>query len=171
MNSSHKYQSPFIQIVSYDSEWPNIFEQQAALIKTALGENCIEIHHIGSTSVPGLAAKPKIDILAVIDNIDSINTTALELLGFINGGEGIPSGRYFSKKTPHNIHVHIFAVNNQKIADFLNFRNWLRTHPDDMQCYETVKKQLAAIHTDGWQYALAKTDFIQSILAKIKQCE
>jgi GrpB-like predicted nucleotidyltransferase (UPF0157 family) len=145
-----------IYIAPYDPEWPKIFAQQAALIKTALGNNCIEVHHIGSTSVPGLAAKPKIDILAVVHNLEQINNAALEQLDFINGGEGIPSGRYFSKKTPYNIHVHIFAVNNQKIADFLNFRDWLCMHPEDARNYEAVKKQLATIHTDGLAIRISK---------------
>jgi len=85
------------EIVEYDPRWPKIFENEEGPIKEALGDNCLAIEHFGSTAVPDLSAKSKIDILAVVKDLSSLPISALERLGFENRGEVIPSGRYFSK--------------------------------------------------------------------------
>ena len=96
-----------IKVVPYNPQWPEIYEKEAAPIKKALENNCLAIHHFGSTSVPGLSAKPKIDILAVVKSFSLIDIPALEKLGFEYRGEIIPTGRYLSKETP-KVHLHIF---------------------------------------------------------------
>lgn len=89
-----------VKVVAYDAKWPQLFEEKAKLIKSALGENCIAIHHIGSTAVLGLSAKPIIDILPVVKNILQVDQAnfAMEQLGYTAKGEyGIPFRRYFQK--------------------------------------------------------------------------
>jgi len=154
-----------IEVVPYNSEWPEMYKNEAAPIKKALGDNCMAIHHFGSTSVPGLSAKPKIDILAVVKSFAFINIPALEQLGFEYRGEVIPSGRYLAKADP-NIHIHIFEKGNPLIKRNLIFRDWLRTRAADRDAYANLKQVLAGQYTDGMEYCRAKTEFINKIIEK-----
>lgn len=154
-----------IEIIPYDLKWPQMFESEAKPIQQALGDNCLAVHHFGSTSVPGLSAKPKIDILAVVKQIGSIDSTALEKIGFESRGEVIPTGRYYCKESPR-VHLHVFEERNPLIAQNLKFRDWLRTHEKDREAYAALKIKLAAVHTDGMSYCRAKTEFINQIIAK-----
>ena len=157
-----------IVIIPYDSEWPEKYQREAAFIEQALGSGCLKIHHIGSTSVPGLNAKPKIDILVVVQDFKSLNISALEEIGFENRGEIIASGRYFSKRNSIKVNLHVFEEGNPLIEDNLLFRDWLRTHNADRDAYARLKQELAPQHTDGMEYCRAKTEFILGIVAKAK---
>ena len=157
-----------IQIVSYNPRWPQIYDNEAALLIRALGTNCLAIHHIGSTSVLGLSAKGIIDILAIVKDFSYVDISALKKLGFENRGEVIHTGRYFSKMTPR-IHLHLFEEGNPLIEHDLLFRDWLRTHDDDRDAYSKIKKDLAIKHTDGMSYCIAKTKFINTIIEKAKK--
>ena len=97
-----------IEVVAYNIDWPMIFEIESSAIRQALGTNCLEINHIGSTAVPELIAKPIIDIIAVVKNPqDSINP--LESIGYNYRGEmNIPFRFYFSRKTGTIIHLHVY---------------------------------------------------------------
>jgi GrpB-like predicted nucleotidyltransferase (UPF0157 family) len=125
----------------------------------------LAVHHFGSTSVPGLSAKPKIDILAIVKQLGSIDYAALEKLGFESRGEVIPTGRYFCKESPR-VHLHIFEEGNPLIHRNLIFRDWLRTHEEDREAYAALKMKLAGVHNDGMSYCRAKTEFINQIIAK-----
>ncbi len=159
-----------IEIVPYDSRWPKIYENEAETIKKSLGDTCQEIHHIGSTAIPGLSAKPKIDILAVVNNFSDVDVTALQQLGYKFRGEIIPTGRYLAKKNP-NVHLHLFEKGNPLIEHYLLFRNWLCSHDADRIAYENFKIELAKIHKDGMTYAKAKTEFINQIVKKAKKIQ
>jgi GrpB-like predicted nucleotidyltransferase (UPF0157 family) len=154
-----------IEIIPYNSQWPQLYESEAAPIKKTLGSNCLAIHHFGSTSIVGLSAKPKIDILAVVKNFSSIDIPALKLIGYEYRGEVIPSGRYFVKENP-KIHLHIFEEDNPWVEHNLIFRDWLRTHDADRDAYAKLKQDLANQHTDGMKYNRAKTEFINKIVKK-----
>lgn len=157
-----------IELVPYDPKWAEQFENEARVIYPALGSNCLALHHFGSTSIPGLSAKPKIDILAVVHHLASIDGKALESIGFESRGEVIPTGRYFCKKTPR-VHLHIFEKGNPLIQRNLNFRDWLRFNKHDRAAYEKLKQQLAATHTDEMSYCRAKTEFIAQIIEKAEE--
>ena len=91
----------FIRVVPYDPRWPIQFESEARVIKKALGDNCVDVQHMGSTSVPGLAAKPVIDMIPVVWDIMKVDkdTAAMQALGYEAKGEyGIPFRRYFQKQ-------------------------------------------------------------------------
>jgi GrpB-like predicted nucleotidyltransferase (UPF0157 family) len=154
-----------IEIVPYNPEWPKIYEQEAGPIQLALGKPCLAIHHFGSTSIPGLCAKPKIDILAVVRSFAAIDASSLKKIGFENRGEVIPTGRYFVKDSPR-IHLHLFEEGNPLIARNLLFCDYLRTHPEDREAYAALKMKLAGLHHDGMSYCRAKTDLIDQIIAK-----
>jgi len=160
-----------IEVVPYNPQWPQIFATEAKLIKQVLGDNCIAIHHIGSTSVPGLAAKPIIDILPVVKDICKVNhcNPAMQDLGYEAKGEfGIPFRRYFQKsKILRTNNIHVFEQNSDEINRHLKFCNWLRLNPKDIDVYAEMKKDLAQkFPNDIMAYNLGKEKFISTIDAK-----
>ena len=155
-----------IEIVPYDPEWVELYKRESNRIQQKLGAELVSIHHFGSTSIPRLPAKPKIDIMAVVKDLSDFNAPALVNLGYENRGEVIPSGRYFSKDKPYKYHVHVFEAGNPLIEKNLAFRNWLKEDDEDCARYEALKMRLAQTHTDGMKYCSDKTDFIKKILKK-----
>lgn len=116
-----------VEIVEYDSSWPEQFSVESARIQKILGDNCIDVHHIGSTSVPGLAAKPVLDIMPVVEDITRVNIQGLEAIGYKNKGElGMPFRTYMSRGLPqHTHHLHIWEIGNPEIEKHLLFRDYL----------------------------------------------
>lgn len=160
-----------IEVVPYSPEWPKMFASEAELIKQALGNNCITVHHIGSTSVPGLSAKPIIDILPVVKDIQEVDkaTKVMESLGYEAKGEfGIAFRRYFQKGRNTRTHnVHVYQDGDPEIIRYLKFRDWMRSHPDDAENYSKLKEGLAAkFPEDILQYCNGKDAFVASIDAK-----
>ena len=156
-----------VVIHDYDPEWPAMFELARHAIVGALGERAVRVEHTGSTSVPGLAAKPKIDItLAVPDSTDECAyVPALEAAGyrFFLREEDLFDHRLLVRDQPQ-VNLHVFTVGSSEIEQMTGFRDWLRTHADDRALYERVKRELAerdwAIVQD---YADAKTDIVAEI--------
>lgn len=137
-----------VTVIEYDPAWPLEFEREASCIRGALGENCLEVYHIGSTSVPGLAAKPIIDILPVVRSLEAVDAAkdSLEALGYEYLGEfGIPGRRYLRKGGDERTHqVHVFAAEDEvNITRHLAFRDYLREHPDVRDEYAALKRALA----------------------------
>lgn len=166
--SSQEKTASWIKIVPYDNQWPLLFESEAIVIKQALGNNCVAIHHIGSTAVPGLSAKPVIDILPVVRDIQEVDkrTKAMESLGYETKGEnGIAFRRYFQKGGELRTHnVHMYEEGDPEIDRYLRFRDWLRTHPEDAQKYAELKTKLAAEFShDIIQYCNGKDAFVADI--------
>lgn len=160
-----------IEVVAYNPAWPEMFKQEAEKIKRALGDNCLEVHHIGSTSVPGLAAKPLIDMIPVVRDITKVDAAndALKALGYEPQGEfGIPFRRYFQKGGDNRTHhVHIFEQGSPEIERHLKFRDWMRSHPEDALAYGELKQQLAQqFPYDSLGYCNGKDAFIGAIDAK-----
>ena len=159
-----------VVVREYDPAWPEQFELEAGLIRRALGENCLEIYHIGSTSVPGLAAKPIIDIMPVVHSLDGVDeaSDALEALGYEYLGEfGIPGRRYLRKGGDERTHqVHIFAQGDgANITRHLAFRDYLRAHPAAREEYAALKRALAERYPyDIESYCDGKDAFV-------KRCE
>jgi len=144
-----------------------MFEAESIEIKKILGENCSAIYHIGSTSVPGLAAKPIIDIMPVVHDLQAVDRVSAvwEEIGYEYMGEfGIPGRRYLRKGGDERTHqVHIFAENNSHdIARHLAVRDYLRVHRDVCVRYAALKKALAKKYPydiDG--YCCGKEKFVQ----------
>jgi GrpB-like predicted nucleotidyltransferase (UPF0157 family) len=158
-----------IEVVPYNQDWPLAFKTEAAKIKEALGDNCIEVHHIGSTSVPGLAAKPIIDMMPVVRDLGAVNNLAMEDLGYeAKGGDGIPFRSYFTKGKDLRTHnVHIFEQGNLEIERHLNFRDWMLNNPADKEAYAELKNNLAEkFSNDIKSYRIDKDEFIANIDAK-----
>lgn len=164
-----------IEVVPYDPEWPKLFEVEAEHIRQALGVggNLVAIHHIGSTSVPGLMAKPKIDIIMAAKD-PSATIPKLEAIGYEYRGEwNIPFKFGFRKRGGPSVNLHVFAEGNAEIEGNLIFRDYLRNHPEAVQEYAAIKSALLmreSSHEKKNAYAtgynLGKDGFISSILAK-----
>ena len=161
-----------IIVAEYDPQWASMFETEADLIKEILQENLVEIHHIGSTAVEGLSAKPKIDIMPVVKSLETVDTVSskFEEIGYEYLGEfGIKGRRYLRKGGDERTHqIHIFAEGDtNNINRHLAFRNYMRTHPKERAQYSALKKELAQkfpYDIDG--YCDGKEAFIKCIEAK-----
>lgn len=154
-----------IEVVAYNPIWPKIFESEAIKIKKALGNNCIDIHHIGSTSIPDLIAKPIIDIMPVVLNIKTVDLDNFNMqqLGYeVLGEYGFILRRFFVKENA--FHVHVFEQNNPETERHLKFRDWMRSHPDDRNSYAALKKDLAQkFSNDRTSYCFGKDEFVALI--------
>lgn len=157
-----------VQVVPYDASWPQAFALEAERIKKAMGDNCLEVHHIGSTSIPGLAAKPVIDMIPVVADISQVDeaNARMQALGYaINGEYGIPFRRYFHKGgSQRTHHIHAFEAGHVDIERHLKFRDWMRTHTEDREAYARLKQDLARQYPqDIMAYCLGKERFIADI--------
>ena len=159
-----------IELAEYDPEWPRLFEREATRIRAALGSKAVQIEHVGSTSVPGLAAKPLIDIILVV--ADSSDEDAyvpeLESAGYtLRIREPDWYEHRLFKGPDTNVNVHTFSEGCEEIGRMLAFRDWLRTHDDDRDLYLSAKRELA---TRKWRYvqnyADAKSAVVQEINAR-----
>jgi len=159
-----------IHLTPYDPQWKSEFERHAQRLRVALGANVLLLEHVGSTSVPGLAAKPVIDILlAVADSSDEKSyVPQLEEEGFVLR---IREPEWFEhrllKSPGDSVNLHVFSIGCEEIGRMLAFRDWLRTNDHDRRLYERTKRTLAA---QSWKhtqdYANAKSTVVQEILAR-----
>lgn len=164
-----------VVISDYDPQWPALYKQEVQLLYDALGAVILELHHIGSTSIPGLVAKPIIDILGSVLELDFVDSKRgpLETIGYMWMGEyGIPGRRYFVKYKPSTkvdmVHLHIFVKENEEVRKNLFFRDYLRKYPAAAREYGTLKQNLAKQFThDRDRYQHEKGPFIKLILEKI----
>jgi GrpB-like predicted nucleotidyltransferase (UPF0157 family) len=159
-----------ITLADYDASWPALFEREAGRIRDALGESAVLIVHAGSTSVPGLAAKPIIDIvLAVPDSAhEQAYVPPLEAAGYILRARepGWFEHRMF-KGPDTDINLHVFSVGASEIDRMLLFRDWLRANDADRELYLQVKRDLARRTWRHVQhYADSKTTIVQEIVAR-----
>lgn len=160
-----------IVVCDYDPRWRDEFDRESARILAILGDNCVELHHIGSTSVEGLAAKPIIDMMPVVRSLERVDAAAAEFekIGYEYLGEfGMAGRRYLRKGGDERTHqIHIFHESNRRdIERHLAVRDYLRAHPSVRDEYAALKRELAAKHPydiDG--YCDGKEAFVQRMEA------
>jgi GrpB-like predicted nucleotidyltransferase (UPF0157 family) len=158
-----------VEVVAHDSAWAGQFRVEAALLARLFGTEVIAIHHIGSTAIPGIKAKPILDFLVEVSNIAHIDdyNLAMTRLGYQPKGElGIPGRRYFSKDTAgvRSHHVHAFERGNPEIERHILFVDFLIAHPARARAYSELKEILAVRYrNDPYAYNDAKATFIQEI--------
>jgi GrpB-like predicted nucleotidyltransferase (UPF0157 family) len=161
-----------IEIREYDPEWPRLYEREEARIRGALGDRVVRIAHVGSTSVPGLPAKPIIDIaLEVPDSADEpAYVPDMEAAGYVLR---IREPEWFEhrlfKGPDTNVNLHVFTAGSDEFDRMVLFRDHLRRDEADRELYLRTKRELAA---RDWkyvqQYADAKTGVVQEILARVE---
>jgi len=158
-----------IVLAEYDPGWPRLYDREAARIQSALGDRVRLLEHVGSTAVPGLVAKSRIDVLLIVpDSADEpAYVPAMEAAGYVLRirEPGWYEHRVF-KGPDTDVNVHVFSPGCPEIARMLMFRDWLRTHDADRSRYGAAKRDLAR---STWHYvqdyADAKTAVVESILA------
>mgnify|MGYP000992905945 CR=1 FL=1 len=166
-----------IIIVPYDPFWPVAFKEEAARIWSVVGDLLTSLEHIGSTSVPGLAAKPVIDMLAGLKSLSDTPALVAGLcpLGYVyepEREEFIPDRRYFSKMKKGSLgyHLHMVEPSTDFYIRHLAFRDYLRDHPDAAAEYAALKIKLSKQYrSDRDGYTNAKTTFIKDIEKKALQ--
>ena len=163
-----------VVLTPHDPAWMAQYDAEAARLAAVFEPILVAIHHVGSTAVPGIIAKPIIDIMIVVTNITAVDDLIqpMAALGYISKGEnGIPGRHYFRRGSDehHTHHIHVYAENHPEIVRHLNFRDYLRHHPSDAAAYSQLKKQLAQQHySDPAAYTHKKTTFIREIDSKAR---
>jgi GrpB-like predicted nucleotidyltransferase (UPF0157 family) len=160
-----------IEVVPYDPAWPAAFEALAARIRAALGDVALSVEHVGSTSVPGLPAKPIIDIdLLIADTADeSRYVPSLETLGYrLVLREPWWHGHRMLVSAAEDVNLHVWPEAAPEPVRHRLFRDWLRSHPEDRELYASTKRRLARDTVDRpGDYNLAKNAVIDDIYARI----
>jgi GrpB-like predicted nucleotidyltransferase (UPF0157 family) len=157
-------------VVAYDPRWPLRYQRERDRIAAALGENAVAIEHVGGTAVPGLPAKPVIDIMVGVPDIERAGQA---VAGLINLGyqyvpeleSELPERRYFRRGAPDTYHVHMVAVSSDFWEEHLLFRDYLRTHPQAAEEYGKLKRGLASrFRFDRDAYRAGKVPFIDTVV-------
>ena len=158
--------SMIVKVVAYQADWPQQFEEEAAKLMEQIGSVSKALFHIGSTSVPGLMAKPVIDILLEVHRLSDLDEQShqLEKLGYeVMGENGIPGRRYFRKGgETRTHHIHAFQTGDPGLTRHLAFRDYLRAHPHKAQAYGNLIAEIAERHpNDIDRYCDEKDSFVK----------
>lgn len=158
-----------IEVVAHHPQWSEQFEQEVDELAVVFGDEIVAAHHIGSTAIPGILAKPIIDILLEVRHIDRIDAFNDEMRarGYLpKGAFGIPGRRFFIKGTEdsRSHHIHVFQAGDPEFERHLAFRDYLRAHPEEAQTYSRLKEELARrFPHDIEGYTAGKDEFIKEI--------
>ncbi|MFP3323010.1 GrpB family protein [Planococcus sp. SIMBA_160] len=160
-----------VRVTPYDEGWPAAFENAAAEIRGMLGSDCLDVQHIGSTAVPGIAAKPVIDVLVAVADIEAVDRFEEDFrkLGYHAKGEnGLPGRRYFERGGDERTHhVHCYEQGNPEIVRHLAFRDFLKASPPIAAAYGQLKMELAKQYPlDIERYIKGKQMMVEEIEKK-----
>ncbi|APG84617.1 GrpB family protein [Sinorhizobium americanum] len=162
-----------IEVVDYDPTWPDLFEEEKRRISELIGSDMVDdIHHVGSTSVVGLCAKPKIDIDAVLRSdalvVEAVKRAkSLDNFRFHGDPYGDGMWTFTSGRGSHGTRLYLCAPGNATHVRRVLFRDWLRRHPDDAAEYAALKRKLAAEANGDWKfYTGGKSDFVAKIVQR-----
>lgn len=165
-----------VEVVLHNPKWQEAFKVESKRVTDALGKNVVAVHHIGSTAIPYIYAKPIIDLLIEVKDILQVDEqkTSMELLNYKVMGEfGIPGRRFFLKENQQGIrthHIHTFTVGSDQVKRHLAFRDYMIAHPEDAQIYSELKRRLAREYpTDIDGYMDGKDAFIRETDKKAAQ--
>lgn len=158
-----------IIVLPYDAHWVDLFHQEAKTLAALLGQEMVAIHHIGSTAIPDMSAKPIIDILVEVRSLDAVDTLTPQFAaaGYLARGEhGIVGRRFFLKGTEEqrSHHIHIFQQHSPEIARHLVFRDYMIAHPGDATTYSRLKEELARRYPENAaDYVAGKDAFVREM--------
>lgn len=166
----HTLHNATIQLDQYSAEWPIRFQRQAATLRRALGAKALRIEHVGSTSIPGLAAKPIIDIVLAVPNSadEDAYVEPLRAEGYVlHHREPDWNEHRMFKGANDDVNLHVYSSGCPEIERMLLFRDWLRTNEADRRLYEETKRELAGRSWEYVQnYADAKTAVVEQIMKR-----
>ncbi|WP_173916877.1 GrpB family protein [Halobacillus sp. Marseille-Q1614] len=154
-----------VEVVPYSMDWPILFKEEAAKIEKILGKEIADIHHIGSTSIPSIYAKPVIDIMVEVYEINKVDryNEGMEQIGYeVKGEHGISGRRFFMKGGDERTHhIHIFEKGSPNVDRHLAFRDYMIAYPEEASAYSRLKRSLAEKHPwDMDSYINGKDDYI-----------
>jgi GrpB-like predicted nucleotidyltransferase (UPF0157 family) len=158
-----------VVVIPHDPRWARIFEEEAPAVAAGLGPQLVQIHHVGSTSIPGIYAKPVVDMLAEVRSIEDVDprNEAMASLGYEAKGEyGIEGRRYFRKSTPEGVrafHLHVFQESSPHSQRMLAFRDYLRAHSDAASSYSDLKRRLVSRPIDSDAYVSGKDALVKAL--------
>lgn len=163
------------ELKEYDPNWVNEFNKRAEILKSIFGDELLEIHHIGSTSIPEMVAKPQIDILILVKDFSKVKSFYNDMsnAGFTpRGTEYVGIGdEYFTEDASDGKRlssIHVFQKGNSKGEEILNFRDYLSTHKEDRDLYISVKRVLFSKHYNNYtEYDSGKGEVIKEIKSRI----
>ncbi len=163
-----------IHLVDYDASWPELFRAERALLLRCAGRTLAEIEHIGSTAIPGLRAKPIIDLMASVRALEDVEELlpVLAEAGYELAEVGFLKRRFFRKRINSAVgaHLHVLAVSAWHHQHERLFRDWLVSHPSTAQEYERLKSDLAKVYEhDRGAYTDGKSAFVQMIVNRARQ--
>jgi GrpB-like predicted nucleotidyltransferase (UPF0157 family) len=158
-----------VEVVPHSPEWAAEFRAEARRLTAVLGDEVVAVHHIGSTAIPGIKAKPIIDILLEVREVERLDerNTEMAALGYEARGEfGLPGRRFFLKGTDYHRthHIHAYATGNPELERHLAFRDYMISHPEQARAYSRLKEDLAReFPTDIEGYMDGKNAFIKEM--------
>jgi GrpB-like predicted nucleotidyltransferase (UPF0157 family) len=164
-----------VEVVDYDQGWPARYREERDRIAAAIGDSALAIEHVGGTAVPGLPAKPVIDVMIGVDDIERAGPA---VAGLINLGyeyipefeSQLPDRRYFRRGSPETHHVHMVPMDSDYFTGHLLFRDYLRTHPQAAEEYGKLKRGLAGrFPFDRDAYRAGKVPFIDTVVAAARR--
>lgn len=163
-----------VEVVPHQAEWSHMFREESKKITNVFEEEILNIFHIGSTAIPNIKAKPVIDMMVEVLNIEKVDyfNHEMEQLGYEALGENrIPGRRFFRKGGDNRTHhVHIFEQGNEEINRHLNFRDYMIAHPEEARRYSQLKEDLAKkFPTSIEKYIEGKNDYIKEIDRKAEK--
>jgi GrpB-like predicted nucleotidyltransferase (UPF0157 family) len=157
-----------VRLVPYTQEWERLFEEEKCRLQAAVGKYVLDIQHVGSTSIPGMLAKPILDIAIAVQNFEEagICIQPIEQSGYEYMGEnGIPRRRFFVKGDPRTHHIHMNEMGSWDWNNQIDFRDYLIQHPESAEEYAELKLALAQRYpTDRQSYLDGKAPFIERVL-------
>jgi GrpB-like predicted nucleotidyltransferase (UPF0157 family) len=165
-----------VEVVPHDPKWRDVFEVESKSVANALGENVVAVHHIGSTAIPSIYAKPIIDLLVEVKDIIKVDgqSLAMESLGYeVMGAFGIPGRRFFRKDNQESVrthHIHTFEIASAQVERHLAFRDYMLAYPEDAEQYSELKRELARKYPQNIdRYMDGKDEFIKGMDKKAAQ--
>jgi GrpB-like predicted nucleotidyltransferase (UPF0157 family) len=161
-----------VVLVPYDPRWRSRFEEERVALEAAIGDAIVDgVHHVGSTSVPGLEAKPIVDILVGVRDLESSRGCfeGLKALSYVYAPYRAEEMHWFCKPSPRSRthHLHLVPVDGRRYRAELAFRDYLRAHPDVADDYASLKRELAAnFENDREAYTAGKDEFVEGVLER-----
>lgn len=156
-----------IRLSEYNEKWIQMYENEVLFLSGVFGNEIIKFEHFGSTAVKGMKAKPVIDMMCIVKDINKIDAfnDQMRLLGYDAAGEwGIKDRRLFRKGGENRTHhIHVYQYNNPEIERHLIFRDYLRNRPDEAERYSNLKAELALKYDDTAFYRKAKKIFVEEM--------
>lgn len=157
-----------VELVPPNEEWPALARAAGEHFAQALGDNLVTVHHIGSTSIPGIYAKAILDLLPEVRSLERLDEARpqIEALGYAYWGEyGLPGRRFCPRVVEgvRRVNVHCYQTDHPELVRHLAFRDYLRAHPETARAYEAEKRRCARLHAlDAFAYTECKSDWIKA---------